>query len=113
MPKREFTLESFAKLLRQTRKLGPLGDIMKRLPGMGGVADAFKGADLDDDIRKLLGVIDSMTPVERRQPSNLIGSSRRRRIAAGAGVVPDEVNELINQFSAMAAMMKETGTDRF
>ena len=107
MRKGEFTLETFAKMLKQTRKLGPLGNIMKMLPGMGGMSDALKDVDAEGDMRQLLGLIDSMTPAERRQPSKLIDASRRRRIAAGAGVEPHQVNELVKQFDAMAAMMKE------
>ena len=56
---------------------------------------------------RLQGVIDSMTADERRNPSRVIDQSRRRRIAAGAGVEPHEVNELVKQFDGMAAMMKE------
>ncbi len=58
-------------------------------------------------MKRLGGIIDSMTPAERRNPSKLIDQSRRRRIAAGAGVEPHEVNELVKQFDGMAGMMKE------
>ncbi len=57
-------------------------------------------------MRRLVGIIDSMTPDERRNPSKVIDQSRRRRIAAGAGVEPHEVNELVKQFDGMADMMK-------
>ncbi len=56
---------------------------------------------------RLVGIIDSMTPDERRNPSKMIDQSRRRRIAAGAGVEPHEVNELVKQFDGMADMMKQ------
>ena len=56
-------------------------------------------------MRRLGGIIDSMTPDERRNPSKVIDQSRRRRIAAGAGVEPHEVNELVKQFDAMSDMM--------
>jgi signal recognition particle subunit SRP54 len=71
------------------------------------MAQMLQGADADDDMRRLTGVIDSMTPAERRNPSKLIDQSRRRRIAAGAGVEPHQVNELVKQFDMMATMMKE------
>ena len=58
-------------------------------------------------MQRLGGIIDSMTPAERRNPSKLIDQSRRRRIAAGAGVEPHEVNELVKQFDGMAAIMKQ------
>ncbi len=57
-------------------------------------------------MRRLVGIIDSMTPDERRNPSKVIDQSRRRRIAAGAGVEPHEVNELVKQFDGMADVMK-------
>jgi signal recognition particle subunit SRP54 len=76
------------------------------IPGMGGMAQMLQGTDADNDMRQLTGVIDSMTQAERRNPSKLIDQSRRRRIAAGAGVEPHEVNELVKQFEPMAAIMK-------
>ena len=63
--------------------------------------------DAEADMRRLVGIIDSMTPDERRNPSKMIDQSRRRRIAAGAGVEPHEVNELVKQFDGMADMMKQ------
>ena len=63
--------------------------------------------DAEGDMRRLVGVIDSMTPDERRTPSKVIDQSRRRRIAAGAGVEPHEVNELVKQFDGMADLMKK------
>ena len=62
--------------------------------------------DAEKDMRRLVGIIDSMTPDERRNPSKVVDQSRRRRIAAGAGVEPHEVNELVKQFDGMADMMK-------
>ena len=56
-------------------------------------------------MKRLFGIIDSMTPAERRSPTKTIDQSRRRRIAAGAGVEPHEVNDLVKQFDAMAQMM--------
>jgi signal recognition particle subunit SRP54 len=63
------------------------------------------GADLEKDMNRLFGIIDSMTPEERRAP-RLVDQSRRRRIAVGAGVDPHEVSDLVKQFDGMAAMMK-------
>ena len=60
-------------------------------------------------MKRLFGIIDSMTPAERRTPSKTIDQSRRRRIAAGAGVEPHEVNDLVKQFDAMAQMMTVAG----
>jgi signal recognition particle subunit SRP54 len=66
--------------------------------------------DPEQDFRRLVGIIDSMTPAERRNPTKYVDQSRRRRIAAGAGVEPHEVNELVKQFDVMAGMMKKMST---
>lgn len=104
--KGEFSLVDFRNLLNQTRRLGPLNKIMGLIPGLGGMADMVGDADAEAQMRHIGGIIDSMTLAERRNPK-LIDQSRRRRIAAGAGVEPHEVNELIKQFEPMAAMMKQ------
>ena len=102
----EFTLEDFKKMLLQTRRLGPLGKVLGMIPGMGGMQEMLGGADLEKDMNRLFGIIDSMTPEERRNPSRVIDQQRRRRIAVGAGVQPQEVGDLVKQFDGMAAMMK-------
>jgi signal recognition particle subunit SRP54 len=101
----EFTLDDFKTTLAQTRRLGPLGKVLGMIPGMGGMQEMLAGADLEKDMNRLFGIIDSMTPEERRAP-RLVDQSRRRRIAVGAGVDPHEVSELVKQFDGMAAMMK-------
>jgi signal recognition particle subunit SRP54 len=105
--KGQFTLDDFKKLLGQTKKLGPINKIMGMIPGMGNMAEMLGNVDAEQDLRRLVGVIDSMTPDERRNPSRLIDQSRRRRIAAGAGVEAHEVNDLVKQFDVMADMMKK------
>lgn len=106
LKKGEFTLDDFRNMLGQTKKLGPLNKIMGMLPGMGGMQDVMEQMDAEGDMKRLGGIIDSMTAAERRNPSKLIDHSRRRRIAAGAGVEPHEVNDLVKQFEPMAAIMK-------
>jgi signal recognition particle subunit SRP54 len=101
----EFTLDDFKKMLSQTRRLGPLGKVLGMIPGMGGMQEMIGNADLEKDMNRLFGIIDSMTPAERQSPSR-VDQSRRRRIAAGAGVEPHEVSDLVKQFDGMAAMMK-------
>lgn len=107
LQKGEFTLDDFRKQMQQITKLGPMGKVLKKLPGMGGMSDVLDGADVEQDMRRLFGIIDSMTADERRNPTRVIDQSRRRRIADGAGVAPNEVNDLIKQFDGMAAMMKQ------
>jgi signal recognition particle subunit SRP54 len=107
LKKGEFTLDDFRNMLGQTRKLGPINRIMGMLPGMGGMREMMENVDAEGDMTRLGGIVDSMTAAERRNPSKLIDQSRRRRIAAGAGVEPHEVNELVKQFDGMAGIMKE------
>jgi signal recognition particle subunit SRP54 len=102
----EFTLDDFKSMLGQTRRLGPLGKVLGMIPGMGGMQEMLGQGDLEKDMNRLFGVIDSMTPEERRNPSRLVDQSRRRRIARGAGVEQHEVSDLVKQFDGMAAMMK-------
>lgn len=104
--KGEFTLEDFKNLILQTKRLGPINKLLSFLPGMGGMAQMIGDLDADNQLRRLIGIIDSMTPEERRDPKGLIDHSRRRRIAAGAGVEPHEVSDLVKQFEPMADMMK-------
>jgi signal recognition particle subunit SRP54 len=104
--KGQFTLDDFRRMMNQTKKLGPLNKIMGLIPGMGGLSQMMDGIDAEGDFRRLGGIIDSMTADERRNPSRVIDQSRRRRIAAGAGVEPAEVNALVKQFDGMADIMK-------
>jgi len=103
----EFTLDDFRKQLSQIRKLGPLSKVMGLIPGMGNMSQMLGNVDAEADMTRLFGIIDSMTSDERRNPSKVIDQSRRRRIAAGAGVEPSEVNQLVKQFDGMADMMKQ------
>lgn len=107
MRKGEFTLDDFRRMMTQARKLGPMGKILEMLPGMGGMREMLAGADTEGEMKRLFGMIDSMTPAERRNPSKTIDQSRRRRIAAGAGVEPHAVNDLVKQFEFMSTMMKD------
>jgi len=102
--RQEFTLEDFYDQLQQIKNMGPLDELMKMIPGMGG--KAMKGLKLDD--RALIyteAIINSMTPDERRKP-NIINGSRRKRIASGSGTSVQEVNKLLNQFQTMQKMVK-------
>ena len=102
----EFTLDDFKKMLQQTRRLGPIGKVLGMIPGMGQLKELVGDADLDKDMGRLFGIIDSMTPQERRNPGKVIDQQRRRRIATGAGVELQEVSDLVKQFDGMSAMMK-------
>jgi len=104
----KFTLVDFKKAMGQLKKLGPLKQIMNMIPGMGKVAEMMSGGDADpeQDLQQIEGIIDSMTPQERENP-DIIDIGRRRRIAAGSGSDPADVNKLLKEFSAMAGMMQQ------
>jgi signal recognition particle subunit SRP54 len=105
--KGEFTLDDFRAQMGQASRLGSFSKLLSFIPGMGGINQMMDGmgADADSEMKVVGGIIDSMTPEEKRNPK-IIDNSRRRRIAAGAGVQPQQVNDLIKSFTPMAEMMK-------
>ncbi|MBI2928371.1 MAG: signal recognition particle protein [Verrucomicrobia bacterium] len=108
MRKGQFTLEDFLDQLRQMKKLGPLESIVGLLPGGG---EMLQGADLnksEKEFRRMEAMICAMTPLERRNPQ-ILNASRRKRIAKGSGVSVTELNNLLNRFGQMQAMMKKFG----
>jgi signal recognition particle subunit SRP54 len=107
MRKGEFTLETFRNMLSQVKRMGPLNKILGLIPGMGAMNKMLDQFDGEHDLKRIFGIIDSMTPEERRHPTRVIDPSRRRRIAAGAGVPPNEVNDLVKSFDAMSSLMSE------
>ena len=101
----QFTLDDFKDQLEKMAKPGLMQKMLGLMPGMGEAMKAIENEDAEGGMRRLVGIIDSMTREERRNPK-IIDQSRRRRIAAGAGVEPQEVNELVKQFDMMAPLMK-------
>jgi signal recognition particle subunit SRP54 len=104
--KATFTLEDFLDQLQQVQKMGPLGQIMSMIPGMGGMANEAQAAVDRGDLKRVEAIIRGMTPVERRDPT-VLNASRRRRIAAGSGVTLTDVNRLVKQFTEMQKLMKQ------
>ena len=101
-----FTLEDFLEQMHQLREMGGLGQVLDMIPGFGRLKNRIGPGDLDDDkLNKTEAIILSMTPEERQNPS-LIGGSRKRRICRGSGTLPQDVNQLLNQFRQMQKMMK-------
>ncbi len=99
-----FDLTDFKAQIGQMRKMGGLAGLMDKLPAE--LARAAQGASVDERrIARVEGIIDSMTPQERAKPE-ILKASRKRRIAAGAGVTVQEVNQLLNQFEQTQKMMK-------
>jgi signal recognition particle subunit SRP54 len=108
MRKGEFTLEDFLDQLRQMKKLGPLEDLVKMMPGG---AEAMKGQDLsksEKEFKHMEAMICGMTPQERRSPQ-ILNAKRRIRIAKGSGVSVTELNTMLNKFTQMQQMMKKMG----
>lgn len=107
MEKGVFTLDDFRKQMQQASRLGSMGKIMSLIPGMGRLSGMLGELNVDPDkeMRKVGGVIDSMTPQERRHPE-IIDMRRKKRIAAGAGVEVSRVNELLTMHQRMAGMVK-------
>lgn len=105
-----FDLNDFLTQISQMKKMGGLSGLMDKLPSqLTAKAGQPSPADMDRaerDVRRMEGIICSMTPGERRKPE-LIKATRKRRIAAGAGVQVQEVNRLLNQFEQMRGMMKK------
>jgi signal recognition particle subunit SRP54 len=102
-----FDLEDFKAQMQQMKKLGGLSSLVDKLPGASkvGADDIAQG---EKQMKRIEGIIDSMTPRERQKPE-ILKASRKRRIAAGAGVTVQEVNRLLNQFEQAQKMMKSLG----
>ena len=102
-----FDLDDFLSQLQQMKQMGGLSSIMDKLPQqMAAKATEADMTRAERDIRRKEGIIQSMTPLERRKPE-LLKATRKRRIAAGAGVQVQEVNRLLNEFEQMQTMMKK------
>jgi signal recognition particle subunit SRP54 len=109
MRKGEFDLEDLADQLKQMEKLGGMSSMLGLLPGIGKVKKQLDEANLDDRVlKRQRAIISSMTPKERRSPKVLDGK-RKRRIAAGSGTKPEDVNRLLKMHRQMADMMKTMG----
>jgi signal recognition particle subunit SRP54 len=109
MRKGVFDLNDLSDQLKQIENIGGMGGIMSMLPGMAKIKDQIASAHLDNKmIGRQRAIISSMTPKERRNP-DLLKASRKKRIAAGAGVNVEAVNRLLKQHRQMADMMKAMG----
>lgn len=100
-----FSLEDFRDLMQKMRKPGLMTKMLSLMPGMGAITQAMANTDSDKEMKRLTGIIDAMTPTERKNPK-IIDNSRRTRIATGSGVAPTQVNELVKQFNTMVPLMQ-------
>jgi signal recognition particle subunit SRP54 len=107
--RQEFTFDDFLEQLKQLRGMGPLGSLLKMIPGMG---QQLNGINIDDrELDRVQAIITSMTPEERANPS-LLNGSRRRRVARGSGTNVQAVNQLVKQFGQMQKMMRQLSSGR-
>jgi signal recognition particle subunit SRP54 len=108
MMKGNFDLSDFLEQLQKIKKMGPIGELLKMIPGLGSQLKQAQTQIDDDSYKGVEALIYSMTPYERRHPES-ISSSRRRRIAKGAGASTADVNQLLSQFKEMRKMMEQMG----
>ena len=101
----ELTLEDFLEQMMMVRRMGPIGNLLGMLPGMGQIKDQISQID-DRDLDRIAAIIRSMTPAERQDPK-IINGSRRLRISRGSGVTVTEVNNLVDRFFEARKMMKQ------
>jgi signal recognition particle subunit SRP54 len=101
---RTLNLEDFKSQLTQVHSLGGIESLLDKIPGLPSIDKNIGGID-KDSLRRQIGIINSMTPMERRKP-DLINGSRKRRIASGAGLPIQEVSRLLKQYRQFSKMMK-------
>ena len=103
---KNFDLDDFKAQMSQMRKMGGMGALMDKMPSqIAGMAAKVNPDDADKSLRRIEGIINSMTPMERRKPE-IIKATRKKRIADGSGVQVQEVNRLLKQFEETQKMMK-------
>jgi signal recognition particle subunit SRP54 len=100
-----FNLDDFLSQLREVQKIGPLAQILEMIPGLPRLAGRQPDGTEEKQLQKIEAIILSMTPEERHNPA-IIDGHRRRRIAQGSGVKPQDVNQLLNRFHQMQKLMK-------
>jgi signal recognition particle subunit SRP54 len=106
MKRADFTLEDFLAQIKQVRKMGGLGGILKSLPGAGKIGKEMEGEVDEKALDRIEAIIFAMTPAEREKPQTINGS-RRERIAKGSGVQVYDVNQLLKQFADTRKLMKQ------
>ena len=103
----KFDLNDFRDQLAQVKKMGDMSSLLEKLPAQfSQAAGQLQGGQAEKQLRRTEGILNAMTPLERAKP-DLLKASRKRRIAAGAGVPVQEVNRMLNQFEQMQGMMKQ------
>jgi len=103
---KNFDFNDLKEQFEQMQNMGGMAGLIDKLPGMPGMADKLKDKVNDREMRRMVGIINSMTPKERAFP-DIIKGSRKRRIAEGSGLQVQDVNRLIKQQMQMKKMMKK------
>ena len=107
----ELDLNDFLVQLRQLQQMGPLSSLMEMIPGARALRGKAPGEMDEKRVRRMEAIISSMTPWERRRPERVNGS-RRKRIAAGSGTTPADVNQLLAQFQQTRKLMKSLASGK-
>jgi signal recognition particle subunit SRP54 len=112
MKANQMDLNDFVSQLQRVRQMGPLGDLIGMIPGMGNMKRQLQATQIDDTFFKHAeAIVFSMTPEERRRPE-IINGSRRRRIATGSGTTPQDVNQLLKQWKEAKKIMQMMASGR-
>jgi len=108
----QLDLNDFVQQMQQVRKMGPIGDLLGMMPGMGNVKRQLQATQIDDTFfKRMEAIVFSMTPAERRNP-DMINGSRRKRIADGSGTNPADVNQLLKQWKEAKKLMQAMASGR-
>jgi signal recognition particle subunit SRP54 len=107
----KFDLEDFLSQLQQVKKMGPLSQVLDMIPGLSKAKLDVAPELADGQLRRIEAIINSMTPDERHHPE-MLGGSRKRRVARGSGTTVQEVNQLLSQFRQMQRMMKQMSSQK-
>ncbi len=108
----QLDLNDFVQQMQQVRKMGPIGDLLSMMPGMGNIKRQLQATQIDDTFFKSMeAIVFSMTPLERHNP-DLINGSRRKRIAEGSGTIPADVNQLLKQWKEAKKLMQAMASGR-
>ena len=107
----KFTMDDLLSQIEATQKMGPLGSLMKMIPGMNDLSKQIDDIDAERQIKRIKAIIQSMTIEEREDPS-ILRNSHKRRIASGSGTTVNDVNKLVNQYEKMKKVMKQLSSIR-
>jgi signal recognition particle subunit SRP54 len=106
LKRNEFSFEDFREQIRQIKKMGSVGGLLKMIPGMGKIKELTENEAYDYELKRIEAIINSMT-MQERLDYRLLNGSRRRRIATGSGTSVQDVNRLVKQFLEMKKMFKQ------